>query len=73
MKQYGVKPTTYCMNSVMAVSVLARRPNTALDLFKEMKRDGIPRDVVRGMNFKLGVKTPSFVSYTCVFRRLPSR
>lgn len=46
MKQAGVPPNTYCMNSLMAVSVQARQPNTALELFKEMERDGIPRDVV---------------------------
>ena len=46
MKQAGVPPNTYCMNSLMAVSVQARQPNTALEIFKEMERDGIPRDVV---------------------------
>lgn len=30
----------------MSVSVDARQPNTALDVFREMERDGIPRDVV---------------------------
>lgn len=46
MKQAGLRPNTYCMNSLMAVSVNARQPNTALEIFKEMERDGIPRDVV---------------------------
>ena len=46
MKQAGVPPNTYCMNSLMAVSVQARQPNTALEIFQEMERDGIPRDVV---------------------------
>ena len=48
MKDAGLKPNTYCMNSLMAVNVQARQPNTALEIFKEMERDGIPRDVVRG-------------------------
>lgn len=46
MKEAGVRPNTYCMNSVMGVSVQARQPNTALEIFKEMEKDGIPRDVV---------------------------
>ena len=46
MKEAGLRPSTYCMNSLMAVSVNARQPNTALEIFKEMERDGIPRDVV---------------------------
>lgn len=55
MKEAGVPPNTYCMNSIMGVSVQARQPNTALEVFKEMERDGIPRDVVS----------------TCVASRLP--
>ncbi|CAM9270052.1 unnamed protein product, partial [Hapterophycus canaliculatus] len=46
MKDAGLRPNTYCMNSLMAVNVQARQPNTALEIFKEMERDGIPRDVV---------------------------
>eukprot|EP00903_Cladosiphon_okamuranus_P009597 g9136.t1 len=46
MKEAGLRPNTYCMNSLMAVNVHARQPNTALEIFKEMGRDGIPRDVV---------------------------
>ena len=46
MKEAGLRPNTYCMNSLMAVNVQARKPNTALEIFKEMERDGIPRDVV---------------------------
>ncbi len=47
MKEAGLRPNTYCMNSLMAVNVQAKQPNTALEIFKEMERDGIPRDVVR--------------------------
>lgn len=47
MKDAGLRPNTYCMNSLMAVNVQARQPNTALEIFKEMERDGIQRDVVR--------------------------
>ncbi|CBJ27793.1 pentatricopeptide repeat-containing protein, putative [Ectocarpus siliculosus] len=46
MKEAGLRPDTYCMNSVMAVNVQARQPNAALKIFEEMKRDDIPRDVV---------------------------
>ncbi|CAM9180861.1 unnamed protein product [Ectocarpus sp. 4 AP-2014] len=46
MKEAGLRPDTYCMNSVMAVNVQARQPNAALKIFEEMKRDNIPRDVV---------------------------
>lgn len=46
MKDAGLRPNTYCMNSLMAVNVQARQPNTALEIFKEMERDGIPWDVV---------------------------
>ena len=46
MKDAGLRPNTYCMNSLMAVNVQARQPNTALEIFKEMERDGITRDVV---------------------------
>lgn len=37
----------------MAVSVRARQPNTALEIFKEMERDGLQQDVVsgRGVSF----------------------
>lgn len=46
MKQTGMVPDTYCMNSLMAVGVAARQPNTALEIFREMANDGIARDVV---------------------------
>lgn len=46
MKEEGLQPNTYCMNSLMGVSVRARRLNTALEIFRQMERDGIPRDVV---------------------------
>lgn len=53
MKDAGLRPNTYCMNSLMAVNVQARQPNTALEIFKEMERDGIPRDVVRARFFRV--------------------
>lgn len=55
MKENGVPPNTYCMNSVMAVSVQARQPNTALDVFKEMEREGISRDVVSSCSLTSGI------------------
>eukprot|EP00752_Nemacystus_decipiens_P010169 g9062.t1 len=46
MKDAGLRPNTMCMNALMAVNVQARRPNTALEIFNEMERDGVPWDVV---------------------------
>lgn len=47
MKEKGVPPSTYTMNSLMGVSVQARQPNTALEVFRDMEREGVKRDVVR--------------------------
>lgn len=57
MKEAGLRPDTYCMNSVMAVNVQARQPNAALKIFEEMKRDDIPRDVVREREGKRAIFT----------------
>lgn len=61
MKKAGIQPSTYCINSLMAVSVKARQPNTALEIFQEMKTDGIPRDVV-----SLGCVSVSMISRSYV-------
>lgn len=60
MKDAGVTPNTMCMNSLMAVNVQAKQPNTALEIFKEMERDGVPRDVVR-------IIVASFVFFAATF------
>ncbi|CAM9671460.1 unnamed protein product [Pylaiella littoralis] len=46
MRDAGLKPSTICINSLMAVNVQARQPGTALEIFKEMEKDGVPRDLV---------------------------
>lgn len=68
MKDAGLRPNTYCMNSLMAVNVQARQPNTALEIFKEMERDGIPRDVVRN-NFPSYKKSllPPLLNHVVLF------
>lgn len=47
MRDAGLKPSTICINSLMSVNVQARQPGTALEIFKEMEKDGVPRDLVR--------------------------
>lgn len=46
MRKEGLKVSTQCMNTLMGVCVQAREPNTALQVFRSMDEEGIPKDMV---------------------------
>lgn len=72
MKESGVKPDTFCMNSLMGVVLQAVQPNTALEIFKNMEADGIQRDLVRAPPHHenkqnvLAIRSDPFVYAMCV-------